>query len=115
MQVNLQLMILSISHTTTRTLQLILSEKRFPSVVLLQDNEILPLLKGLIEEHIEIHANVYNPKLLDVVKDGDEINIIYGIMVPDFIKIKLGGWNVIEEIMKDDEVQRYIQYVHKIT
>lgn len=114
MRVNLQLMILSISHQPVRALQLLISNKKIPSTILTESDDVNKLLSGLMEEYIEIHSTMYQPKLLDIIKNENDLSVIYGVMVPDFIKIIHGGWTPIEELIKDEEIERYIGYVYKI-
>lgn len=116
MNVSLQLMILSINHSVpnTRVYQVLISQGKVPSIQYTENNPQVVALK-LAEDYVEFNSSVYKVSLLDVFSENGELVILYGLMIPDLLKVKVGGWKRMEDLFNDELVlQKYCQYIYKI-
>jgi len=117
MKINLQLMILSINHSTpnARIYQVLVSQGKIPSVLYNGENSPEQEVLKLAEEYIEFNSSVYKVSLLNVLKEDDSLAVLYGLMIPDLFKIKEGGWKRMEDLVNDELVlQKYCQYIYRI-
>ena len=116
MNVTLQLMILSIKHSKYREFQILVLDRKIPSAVYDGQKPLEECVMDIAEEYVEFRKGAYRPTLVDAVKTDDGLSIIYGFMIPDLLKIKLGGWMRMEDLFNaEQDLQKYCGYLYKIT
>lgn len=117
MKVNFQLLILSMNHTKRSPFwQVLITDKQVPIIEFTGELSIQQTLSKTIEEYLEINSVSCKPNLVDIEYGDDTLTIIYGVMIPDFIKIKIGGWIQLEDIINaEHDLQKYCKYIFKAT
>lgn len=111
-------MILSINHKETHNHQLYVTDSSSLPEVEYTDSELSPdkvVLHSIFPECFELSPQAYIPKLLDIIVEDGNLNIVYRVMVPDFVELKSGKWVSMQELIKGGlDVEKYCKYIHKI-
>lgn len=116
MNVTLQLMILSINHSKYREYQILTLNSKIPETEYSGNTPPDEAVMDMAEEYIEFRKGAYRPTLVDVVKTDVGLCIIYGFMIPDLLKVKLGGWQRMEDFFNAEaDLRKYCGYLYKIT
>ena len=88
-------------------------EETLPKQIL-NDNNIAKGLINLLTEHLDIDHRWVNFALIDVVAEDEDINIIYGCLIPAVVESKIGKWKTASEINDSNTKKLVFKATQKI-